>query len=145
MLAVNDEAPTFRAESTKGTIDLAAYLGKKRVVLIFYPVDETPTCTKQLCAVRDAAADYESADTVVFGVNPASLEAHQRFAQRQGYDFPLLVDEGGRIRKAYGVGKLLGLGPQQRIVYGIGLDGRIVYAQKGNPPTAEILAALGRS
>lgn len=143
MLAVGTKAPTFVAESTKGRIDLASYLGEKNVVLIFYPMDETPTCTKQLCAVRDAASAYAARDTVVLGVNPAGLEKHQRFAQRQGYDFPLVVDERGRIRKAYDVGKMLGLIAQERVVYGIGLDGRIVYARKGNPPTEEILAALG--
>ena len=142
MLAIGEKAPAFVAESTKGRIDLASYLGTKNVVLIFYPMDETPTCTKQLCAVRDSAADYAGRDAVVFGVNPAELEKHHRFARNQGYDFPLIVDEGGRIRKAYDVGKMFGLFAQERVVYGIGKDGRIVYAQKGNPPTGEILAAL---
>ena len=63
---------------------------------------------------------------------------------RPATDSPLTTHEGGNIRKAYDVGKMFGLFAQERIVYGIGADGRIVYAQKGNPPTAEILAALGR-
>lgn len=141
MLQPGERAPVFVAESTQGRIDLAEHLGRRPVVLVFYPMDETPTCTRQLCAVRDAAADYVAADVQVFGVNPAGLEAHHRFAQRQGYDFPLIADEGGAIRRAYGVGRMLGLFAQQRVVFVIGADGRIAWVRKGFPPTDEILAA----
>ncbi|WP_139489084.1 peroxiredoxin [Brevibacillus dissolubilis] len=135
MLSINDPAPLFTAESTQGTIDLRDYRGKKNVVLIFYPADETPTCTKQLCAAQDAFADYDKYDTVVFAVNPADLDTHHKFADRFGYEFPLITDAGGRIRQAYGVGKILGLFAQQRIVYVIDKAGKIIFAQKGNPPT----------
>ncbi|EFM12652.1 alkyl hydroperoxide reductase/ Thiol specific antioxidant/ Mal allergen [Paenibacillus curdlanolyticus YK9] len=142
MLTIGSTAPLFEANSTQGIIKLSDYVGKQPIVLIFYPMDETPGCTKQLCAVRDSRSLYARYNALVMGVNPSTLEHHQQFAERQGYDFPLIVDAGGEIRKAFGVGKLLGLFAQQRVVFIIGQDGRIVFAEKGNRPTEEILEAL---
>ncbi|GIP21222.1 peroxiredoxin [Paenibacillus sp. J22TS3] len=142
MLSVGALAPAFRADSTKGTIDLAEVMGRQPIVLIFYPMDDTPGCTKQLCAVRDAEPSYAGYGALVLGVNPGTLESHQKFAAKHNYDFPLIADVDGRIRHLYEVGKTLGFLTQQRIVYIIGLDGRIVYAEKGLRPTEEILSAL---
>lgn len=142
MLRPGTPAPVFQAESTAGRIDLNDYLGQKQIVLIFYPGDDTPVCTKQLCAVQDNYADFEQAQTVVFGVNPADEAKHQAFAGKFGYQFPLIVDADESIRKAYDVGKILGLFFQQRIVYIIGKDGRIRYAKKGNPPVSELLKVI---
>jgi len=142
MLSVGTQAPLFEADSTAGTIKLSHYIGQQPIVLIFYPMDETPGCTKQLCAVRDSRSLYARYDALVMGVNPASLEHHRKFAEKQGYDFPLVVDSGGEIRKAYDVGKMLGLIAQQRVVFVIGRDGKIAFAQKGNRPTEEIIGVL---
>ncbi|WP_127532500.1 peroxiredoxin [Paenibacillus kobensis] len=142
MLPIGTQAPLFEADSTTGMIKLNNYIGKQPIVLIFYPMDETPGCTKQLCAVRDSRALYAQYDALVMGVNPASLEHHRKFAEKQGYDFPLIVDSGGEIRKAFGVGKMLGLIAQQRVVFVIGRDGKIAFAQKGNRPTEEIIGVL---
>jgi peroxiredoxin Q/BCP len=141
MLSPGQKAPAFTAESTQGTIRLDDYLGKQPIVLIFYPKDETPICTKQLCAVRDSTAQYAAVNALVLGINPASLEAHQRFSQKHGYDFPLVVDTGETIRQLYDVGKMFLLG-QQRSVYAIDANGIVVYAKRGNRPTSEILTAL---
>lgn len=145
MLQIGDSAPFFEAESTQGTIKLGELIGKHPVVLIFYPMDETPGCTAQLCAVRDSKKQYESIDAVVIGVNPAGIDAHRKFATNHGLDFPIAVDEGGAIRKKYEVGKMLGLFLQQRIVYGIDKQGKIAFARKGSPPAEEIVAALSRA
>ncbi|GIP33857.1 peroxiredoxin [Paenibacillus sp. J2TS4] len=146
MLSVGQSAPIFIAESTQGIIALNEYVGKRPVVLIFYPVDETPGCTAQLCAVRDAKEDYAQYDAFVAGINPASLAKHSKFADHHNFDFPLVHDEGGKINEMYGVGKmLLGLLPQKRTVYVIGLDGKIAYAKRGLPPTEEILQAISSS
>ncbi|GFN30228.1 peroxiredoxin [Paenibacillus xylaniclasticus] len=142
MLQVGTPAPLFEADSTQGRISLGDYVGKQPIVLIFYPMDETPGCTKQLCAVRDSRSLYAQYDALVMGVNPASLDHHRKFAERQGYDFPLIVDRGGEIRKSFGVGKMLGLIAQQRVVFIIDLDGKIAFAQKGNRPTEEIISVL---
>ncbi|KIL38583.1 peroxiredoxin [Gordoniibacillus kamchatkensis] len=143
MLPIGAKAPLFEAESTAGTVRLADAVGKRPVVLIFYPKDETPICTKQLCAVRDSKQQYAKYDALVVGVNPGTLEEHRRFAGKHLYDFPLVSDRDEAIRQQYGVGlQLLSFLGQQRIVFVIGKDGNIAYARKGNRPTAEILAAL---
>ncbi|ALS28976.1 peroxiredoxin [Paenibacillus sp. 32O-W] len=144
MLNVGAEAPLFEAESTKGNVRLADYIGKQPIVLIFYPMDDTPGCTKQLCAVRDAKEDYDRFGALVIGVNAGSAEQHLRFAGKHGFDFPIVADRDESIRKAYDVGKLFGLIAQQRIVYVIDRSGRIAFAAKGNRPTEEILAVLER-
>lgn len=144
MLNVGAKAPLFKAGSTHGEVDLEQYAGKRPIVLIFYPMDDTPGCTKQLCAVRDAKARYEAYGAVVFGVNPGTIESHQAFAAKHRYDFPLIVDKDHRIRKMYGIGKMFGLIAQQRTVYAIDLNGNIAYAEKGLRPTDEILQALER-
>ncbi|WNQ09755.1 peroxiredoxin [Paenibacillus aurantius] len=143
MLQVGDTAPSFQAESTQGKIDLKPYIGRQPIVLIFYPKNETPICTKQLCAVRDSKQQYARYHALVLGVNQGSLQQHEKFARHHGYDFPLLSDSDGEINKSYDVGNFLfGLIGQNRIVYVIGLDGKIAYARKGNRPTSEILEAL---
>jgi peroxiredoxin Q/BCP len=142
MLDIGIKAPAFTAESTQGTIRLSDELGKRPIVLIFYPKDETPICTKQLCAVRDSQALYAEYDALVLGVNPGTLNDHKQFAAKHRFDFPLVTDADQSIRKQYDVGKQLGLFGQARIVYAVGKNGRILYARKGNRPTEEILEAL---
>jgi len=148
MLQVGDQAPAFEAESTKGNISLQNYLGKQPIVLIFYPKDETPICTKQLCAVRDSRKQYEAANALVLGINPGTLEEHKKFAMKNHYDFPLVTDTDSRIKDSYDVKKgALGIigQMQQRIVYVIGRSGKIVYAGKGNRPTEELLSAIEKA
>ncbi|MFC5700440.1 peroxiredoxin [Cohnella faecalis] len=144
MLAVGDIAPVFAAESTKGRIQLKHLIEQGPVVLIFYPKDFTPGCTKQLCAVRDSSREYKELGATVIGVNSGSLDEHQAFADLHGYDFPIVFDENERIRKAYGVGKFLGLFLQQRTVFIVGSDGIIAYAEKGLRPTSEVVGVLTR-
>ncbi|TGV30901.1 peroxiredoxin [Mesorhizobium sp. M00.F.Ca.ET.186.01.1.1] len=142
MLPIGAKAPVFSAKSTKGPVDLRDYVGKQTIVLVFYPGDDTPVCTKQLCALQDNYGTLQQKNTVVFGVNPGELDKKQAFATKFQYEFPLIVDEGQKIREAYDVGKILGLFFQQRIVYIIGKDGTIVYAKKGNPPVSELLRVM---
>lgn len=148
MLEVGEKAPLFEADSTKGRIRLQDYIGKQPIVLIFYPKDETPLCTKQLCAVRDSKKQYEAADALVLGVNPGTMEEHKRFAMKNNYDFPLVSDTEAQIKDSYGLtrGFFAFIGQmQQRVVFVIGKSGSIVYARKGNRPTEEILAAVAGS
>ncbi|WP_199622093.1 peroxiredoxin [Paenibacillus alkalitolerans] len=145
MVKVGDQAPAFEADSTKGIIRLQDHLGKRPIILIFYPMDNTPGCTKQLCAVTDSKSDYEQLDALVLGVNAANVNEHGRFASKFGYGFPLVADEGGRIRKLYGIGKVLGFLVQQRTVVAIDKEGRVAAVIKGNPPTEQILSVLRAS
>ena len=135
-------APDFTATTHDGkSIRLADLRGKQRVVLVFYPGDDTPICTRQLCELRDDWSALQSADTVVFGVNPASEAKHAQFAAKYRLPFPLLADVGSRIAAAYGCSALFGL-LIRRTVYVIDKRGRVLFAQRGKPAVAAIQAAL---
>jgi peroxiredoxin Q/BCP len=140
MLAVGSTSPDFTLLSQKGdTIHLAETLKSGPVVLIFYPGDATPVCTKQLCAIRDDYSAFIEKKTTVFGINPGSESSHKKFATSNGFPFPLLVDNDKKVSKLYGCDAFIMI---QRTVYVIASDGKIVFAKRGNPSTAEILKAV---
>ena len=99
------EAPLFSAEDSEGNVwNLSDVLAEgKRVVLYFYPKDSTPGCTKQACDFRDNMDALSSADVTVFGVSKDSAKSHQNFTQKQGLNFPLLLDTEGELLEQYGV------------------------------------------
>ena len=102
-LKAGDRAPEFSAVSTDGqTISLANYHGKK-LVLYFYPMDDTPGCTKQACSLRDANAEITARGAAILGVSAQGEESHQRFTEKFSLNFPLLADTDLAIAKAYGV------------------------------------------
>ncbi len=141
MLAVGTKAPEFETTDEKGgAVRLADYKGKKNVVLVFYPGDDTPGCTSQLCAIRDDWKDFEGADVAVFGINPAKAESKQKFSGKYGFPFPLLPDTDKKLVKSYGCEGLLFT---KRTVYGIDKEGVIVFAERGMPKNSDILAAFG--
>jgi thioredoxin-dependent peroxiredoxin len=139
MFSIGSIAPDFSLVSEKGdTVHLAGFQGKKNVVLIFYPGDQTPGCTKQLCAIRDDYSQFEQKNAVVYGVNPAGKESHQKFIDKQHYQFSLLIDEGQKVAKLYGAKGLM----VKRTVVVIDKEGKIAYYKQGMPPNSEILAAI---
>ncbi len=98
-------APDFSAPDDAGrTVRLSDLRGKK-VVLYFYPKDDTPGCTKEACSFRDGAAEMGALGAVVFGVSIDSVESHQRFKVKDRLNFPLLSDVEKRLVSAYGVWK----------------------------------------
>jgi peroxiredoxin Q/BCP len=136
-LPVGTRAPEFSLADDAGhTVSLSALRGKS-VVLVFYPGDDTPGCTKQLCQFRDDWSEAQARGVEVFGVNPQSAGSHQKFQARYEFPFPLLVDEGKRVASLYRAGGLI----VRRTVYLIGPDGVIRYARRGKPPVSEVLAA----
>lgn len=145
MLPVGSEAPDFTLPDEQGEmVTLSSFRGKQAVVLIFYPGDETPGCTQQLCGIRDTYQAFEAAGAVVFGFNPASGERHRRFVQRHNFPFRLLVDSDRTVARDYKA-LMLNLGPLaivNRTVYVVGKEGAIRFAERGAPPTAKILASL---
>lgn len=107
-IQIGDEAPDFTREAQTGeTISLRDYRGKQIVVLYFYPADNTPGCTTEACAFRDAYEDFVQAGAVVIGVSGDSLESHRQFAAGKKLPFLLISDASGELRKAYGVPKTL--------------------------------------
>ena len=141
LLAVGSEAPVFAAATSDGgRVSLPELRGKRAVLLMFYPQDDTPGCTKQMCAARDEGAEYEAAGVSRFGVNPGGLDSHRSFVEKYGLDFPLIVDQDAEIASAYGV--LREGGGVGRATYLIDCDGRIAYAEAGAHGAAEVLGAL---
>jgi peroxiredoxin Q/BCP len=142
LLPVGSEAPVWTAETTDGErITLPDFHGKQSVLLMFYPADDTPGCTRQMCLARDEGARYAAAGVARFGVNPGTLNSHVKFRDKYTLDFPLIVDRNADIASAYGV--LRENGGVSRATYLIGTDGRIAYAQPGTHGADEVLGALG--
>ncbi|OGR91059.1 MAG: hypothetical protein A2992_03160 [Elusimicrobia bacterium RIFCSPLOWO2_01_FULL_59_12] len=129
MLQAGDRAPGFDLMSDNGTqIRLRDFKGKT-VVLYFYPKDDTPGCTKEACAFRDAYAPL-SKKAVLLGVSLDDVKSHETFKKKYNLPFPLLSDQGAAISKAYGVYKKKSLYGRsfwglERTTFIIGPDGKI--------------------
>ncbi|MGA9363899.1 MAG: thioredoxin-dependent thiol peroxidase [Bacteroidota bacterium] len=105
MLKAGDKAPSFTLPSSDGSeVSLSDFKGKK-VVLYFYPKDDTPGCTTEACSFRDDLSAFKRKGAVVLGVSVDGIESHQKFAEKYSLSFPLLSDEGKKVVKAYGVWK----------------------------------------
>lgn len=143
ILPVGVPAPQFTLQDETGnSVRLADYFGKRDVVLVFYPGDNTPGCTKQLCGIRDDWSKFKAKNVAVFGVNPADAASHMSFLKKFTFPFPLLVDNGQKVAGEYGC---KGTNYLQRTVYGIDKHGFIVFAQRGMPTTEQILSAFPSS
>jgi peroxiredoxin Q/BCP len=135
-LPVGSKAPLFTLQDEAGqTVTLAALRGRN-VVLVFYPGDDTPTCTKQLCEFRDKWEKARAKNTVVYGVNPRGVSSHRKFRDKFRLPFPLLVDAGQRVGALYHTNGLI----VKRTVYLIGPDGMIRYARRGKPDADQVLS-----
>jgi len=103
MPAIGSIAPDFTLLDQDGVSHaLSSYRGK-RVLLYFYPKDDTPGCTKEACLLRDALPDFTKLDALVFGISADSVKSHRKFADKYGLPFPLLADEEKQVVKQYGV------------------------------------------
>jgi thioredoxin-dependent peroxiredoxin len=129
MLRVGEQAPNFETEAVVGEqivpVRLTDYRGR-RVVLYFYPKDNTPGCTKEACAFRDGYAKFQDWGIALFGCSVDSANNHLAFAKKYGLPFPLLLDPDKKIALAYGAENGIPiLGLDKRVTYVIGGDGRI--------------------
>ena len=142
-LAVGTKAPDFDVKDTNGnTVTLAGLTGKK-VVMYFYPKDDTPGCTKQACSFRDNYSVYQDKGIVILGVSKDSESDHQAFTAKFDLPFPLLADTNGSIIAAYDVD---GGGYAKRVTYAIDETGKIVHVDasvKTDTHATDILKALG--
>ena len=104
-VAEGEPAPDFSLPSGQGeTVSLADFRGRK-VVLYFYPRDDTPGCTTEACEFRDAVPRFRNEDAVILGVSPDSVDSHRKFKEKYDLNFPLLADEEHQVAEAYGVWK----------------------------------------
>ena len=102
-LKEGDTAPDFSAVDENGNpVSLSDYKGKK-LILYFYPKDNTPGCTAEACSLRDGYGELRSMGFELLGVSPDSAASHVRFKEKHGLPFRLIVDEGNRIAESYGV------------------------------------------
>jgi thioredoxin-dependent peroxiredoxin len=98
---VGDLAPDFELEGTEGRFSLSEHRGE-RVVLLFYPGDNTAVCTKQFCSYRDNSEAFGALDATVVGISGQSVSSHRDFAGKHSLTVPLLADESGEVAKSYG-------------------------------------------
>ena len=119
-LAPGDRAPLISLTDADGVERRSDQLDGRPLVLFFYPKDDTPGCTAEACAFRDSYDDLRALGVEVWGVSGDDAASHRRFAARHGLPFPLLVDQGNRLRRAFGVPSVLGL-----------LPGRVTYVIDG--------------
>jgi peroxiredoxin Q/BCP len=128
---VGDRAPEFELEALSGDkVRLSDFLGKKNVVLFFYPRDETAGCTLEACTFRDAYEDFIDVGAEVIGVSADSLDSHKRFAYRHHLPFILLSDPKGLVGARYDVRKALGIFPG-RVTFLIDKDGIVRHVTDG--------------
>ena len=149
-LKETQSAPAFSLPSTSGkNISLQDLKGKK-VVLYFYPKDDTPGCTKEACNFRDGIVDLEKSGAVVLGVSPDDVASHVKFQKKFNLPFALLADTDHTLAEAYGVWKeksmygkkYMGIERTTFIIDGKGKIARIFPKVKVEDHHAEVLAAL---
>jgi len=100
-----DPAPEFRLPADDGKTYALKDLRGRKVVLYFYPKDDTPGCTKEACSFRDNLSRVQSKGAIVLGVSKDDLASHAKFREKYSLSFPLLSDPGGKVLSAYGVWK----------------------------------------
>jgi peroxiredoxin Q/BCP len=134
-LKLGAPAPDFRGKGTDGSeIKLSDFRGKK-LVMYFYPMDDTPGCTKQACSLRDHNAEIKAKGAAILGVSTQDEASHQKFTTKYKLNFPLLADKGGEVAKAYGAiggGGLMSVakslaGIADRVTFIIDENGKIAH------------------
>ena len=149
-LNIGDPAPDFSMPDADGnTISLIDLKGQ-RVVMFFYPRDNTPGCTKEACAFRDAYADLQAKGVVVLGVSTDTAKSHAKFATKHNLPFPLLVDEDGKVGtqyECYGLKKMygkeyMGITRSSFIIGPKGTLEKIYRKVKPEPHVAEVIADI---
>lgn len=120
-----EAAPDFELEGTEGSFRLSDHRGSN-VVLLFYPGDDTPVCTKQFCSYRDAGEDMGALDAVVVGISPQGLESKAAFSAKHGLTVPLLADSGKEVAKAYGMTGMLPPGSKRGVII-VDAEGKVAF------------------
>jgi peroxiredoxin Q/BCP len=125
---VGSPVPVFSLPDQNGRLfSLNSVIGKKNLVIYFYPKDDSPGCTKEACSFRDSFEIFNEADAVIIGISGQSVDSHKRFAEKYRLSFTLLSDEGDKVRKLFGVPvNFLGLIPG-RVTYIADKTGKVVY------------------
>ena len=145
VIGVGDRAPDFTLPGTGGTErSLSEYAGRP-VVLVFYPGDDTPVCTKQLNHYNDELDEFRRLDAQVIGISAQDVASHEAFADKNGFGFPLLADTDKHVAQLYGT--LGPIGFPRRSVFIVDGDGIVRYAHRAIAgltyrPVKELVAVL---
>jgi thioredoxin-dependent peroxiredoxin len=123
-----DQIPDFSLPDQDGNLfEISNYIGKKKLVIFFYPQDGSLNCTREACYFRDLSDVFEEADAVVIGISSQSVESHKYFAEVNKLKYTLLSDNDNKVRKLFGVpGRMFGLIPG-RVTYIADRSGKVVY------------------
>ena len=146
---IGETAPDFTLRDGNGDLwTLSNHLGKT-VVLLFYPGDDTPVCTKELCSVRDHWSEYQATGAEVVGISTDSVESHSKFSDKYELPLRLLSDEKGEVRDKYGANSLLP-GRTARAEFVIDPQGKLAYQKVRpiglfRPRDKEVLAAIKKA
>ena len=133
---VGDKAPLIEGQEQDGkAFKLDDFVGKKIVLLYFYPKDDTPGCTKQACGLRDRMSELKKDNVEVVGVSMDNEESHKKFIAKHNLNFPLLADAEGKITDTFGA-RMAGKNLSRRVSFLIGLDGKIVHVTDN--PSADV-------
>jgi len=144
-VGVGDKAPDFTLPGTGGaSYSLADFLGKP-IVLVFYPGDDTPVCTKQLNNYNDGLDQFAELDAQVLGISAQDIESHEKFSGKHGFEFPLLADTDKTVASSYGT--LGPIGFPRRSVFIVDRGGVIRYAHRAIAgltyrPVSELITVL---
>ena len=124
---VGSTVPQFTLTDQNGNqFSINSVIGKKNLVIYFYPKDDTPGCTKEACAFRDQFEVFNEANAMIIGISGQSVESHKQFAERYHLTFTLLSDEGDEVRNMFGVPASLRVIPG-RVTYIADKSGKVVY------------------
>ncbi|MEN9506116.1 MAG: hypothetical protein RI958_2042 [Actinomycetota bacterium] len=127
-IGVGDRAPEFSLPSTGGAnVSLSDFAGRP-VVLVFYPGDDTPVCTKQLNSYNDDLSQFDDLQAQVLGISAQSIDSHEKFSGKHGFRFPLLADTDKKVAALYGT--LGPIGFPRRSVFIVDAGGTIRYAHR---------------
>lgn len=127
-LAIGSTIPKFELKDQHGQLfQIESVLGRKNLVIYFYPKDDSQGCTREACSFRDQFDVFADADAMIIGISAQSVESHLKFAKKNRLNFTLLSDKGNKLRKLFGVpGNLFGWIPG-RVTYVVNRDGKVVY------------------
>jgi len=127
-LKIGDYIPDFSLKDQDGNlVKISNYVGKKKLVIFFYPQDGSLNCTREACYFRDLSEVFDEADAIVIGISGQSVESHKEFAEKNRLKFTLLSDNENKVRKLFGVpGRIFGLIPG-RVTYVADRSGKVVY------------------
>ena len=123
-LSVGDSAPDFELDGTEGRFRLSDHRGE-RVVLLFYPGDFTPVCTKQFCSYAERAEDMSALDATVVGISAQDVDSHSKWVNENGIPVPLLADPDKKVAKSFGASAPV-VGTRRAVVI-VDAEGKVAY------------------